>query len=337
MTGKYGVATWLAKCGWFIFAAATAASAPTAVAADAADAVESVVPNVEVLAPQDEPLAEILIQAPEPRYVAPTRHDRIGRIWAPVLINDKGPFRMVLDTGASRSGVTAEVAASLGIVPDPSAQVLLRGVTGTAAVSTIRVDSMSVGDMYISGSNLPILADAFGGAEGILGTEGLTNRRVFIDFHNDLIIISRSHNQPAPSGFVTIPFQFERGRLLVVEVQVGSVRTKAIIDTGGQSSVANLALRDSLRRRVRERVTVDRIEGVTEAIEEGQGLIAPPIAFGPLEIRSDRLTFGDMSIFKHWHFTAKPAMLIGMDVLGLFDTMIIDYQRRELQLRLEHR
>jgi hypothetical protein len=27
-------------------------------------------------------------------------------------------------------------------------------------------------------------------------------------------------------------------------------------------------------------------------------------------------------------------MLIGMDVLGLLDTLIIDYRRRELQLRL---
>jgi hypothetical protein len=30
----------------------------------------------------------------------------------------------------------------------------------------------------------------------------------------------------------------------------------------------------------------------------------------------------------------EPAVLIGMDVLGLLDTLIIDYQRHELQLRL---
>ena len=50
----------------------------------------------------------------EPRYVAPTRRDQIGRIWAPVLINGRGPFRLVLDTGASSSGVTAMVALALG-------------------------------------------------------------------------------------------------------------------------------------------------------------------------------------------------------------------------------
>src|SRR5882757_9473018 len=61
----------------------------------------------------DEELAEIIITAPEPRYVASTRRDRIGRIWAPVYINSKGPFRLVLDTGASISGVTSQVAAAL--------------------------------------------------------------------------------------------------------------------------------------------------------------------------------------------------------------------------------
>jgi hypothetical protein len=70
---------------------------------------------------------EILIEAPEPRYVAPTRRDRIGRIWAPVYINDKGPFRMVLDTGASRSGIIAHVAADLSGARH--APVMLQGAT----------------------------------------------------------------------------------------------------------------------------------------------------------------------------------------------------------------
>src|SRR5258706_4254677 len=115
----------------------------------------------------DEP-TEILIQAPEPRYVAPTRRDRIGRIWAPVYINDKGPFRMVLDTGANRSGIIAHVAADLGLVPDASAPVMLQGATGSMVVPTVLVQSLLVGDVLIKGSQLPILRDALGGAEGIL-------------------------------------------------------------------------------------------------------------------------------------------------------------------------
>jgi hypothetical protein len=39
-------------------------------------------------------------------------------------------------------------------------------------------------------------------------------------------------------------------------------------------------------------------------------------------------------IFEHWHLTREPALLIGMDALGLLDELIIDYRRRELQLRM---
>ena len=95
-------------------------------------------------------LSEVVITAPEPQFVAPTRRDQIGRIWAPVIINGKGPFRLALDTGASRSGISAGVADTLGLSPDSSRPVLLRGAMGSVAVSTVRVDSFEVGDVIVT-------------------------------------------------------------------------------------------------------------------------------------------------------------------------------------------
>jgi predicted aspartyl protease len=97
----------------------------------ASGAVAEVSPPDAAAAAIDE-LAEIMVEAPEPRYVSPTRRDQIGRIWAPVMINGHGPFRLVLDTGASHSAVTALVALALGIPLDQSPPVILRGVTGFA-------------------------------------------------------------------------------------------------------------------------------------------------------------------------------------------------------------
>src|SRR5271166_6604026 len=114
-----------------------AATAPTVTPPDAT------APPAPTAAAIDQ-LAEIMVEAREPRFVAPTRRDQIGRIWAPVYINGRGPFRLVLDTGASSSGVTAMVALALGIPTDQSPPVMLRGVNGSATVQTIRVDSLSV-------------------------------------------------------------------------------------------------------------------------------------------------------------------------------------------------
>ncbi|MGH8207547.1 MAG: retropepsin-like aspartic protease [Steroidobacteraceae bacterium] len=273
--------------------------------------------------------------------MAPTRRDRIGRIWAPVMINGQGPFRLVLDSGASSSGITPQVATMLGLPLDGTRHVLLRGVVGLATVPLVRVHSFTAGDLSFGTRDLPIVTDALGGADGILGTDGMSGRRILIDFHHDLITIARSHDQRAPQGYITIPFRMLRRRLIDVDAYVGNVHAQAIIDTGGQTTIANLALRTALEhRRAQLQSQPDEIEDVTRAVQPGASANVPPIvigtqlAGGSVKISNDRMTFGDMHIFEHWHMVNEPAMLIGMDTLGRLDILIIDYRRHELQIRL---
>src|SRR5450631_1667898 len=111
-----------------------------------------------------EELADIMVEAPEPRYVSPTRRDQIGRIWAPVMINGHGPFRLVLDTGASHSAVTSLVALALGIPTDQSPTVIEHGVTGFTTVPTNYNNSLTVGDLTGNSPVLTVVPDALLGA-----------------------------------------------------------------------------------------------------------------------------------------------------------------------------
>lgn len=285
--------------------------------------------------PPPSALQELTVTAAEPRYVAPTRRDRIGRIWAPVLLNGQGPFRLVLDTGATNSAVTAKVAQTLGMTLDYPGTITLQGATGSVKVPAIPIDSLEIGELLMEPKRLPIVPDALGGAEGILGTEGLGDKRITIEFRHDRITIMRSRNERAGPGFVTVPVKFMRGRLLVVDAWLGGVRVKAIIDTGGQSTLGNVALRDALAgRRATLPSVPDQVIGATLDIEIGDRVSTPALAMGDIVVRNPAMTFADFSIFKHWKMTDEPAMLVGMDVLGLIDTLIIDYRRRELQIRL---
>src|SRR5262249_27167250 len=153
-----------------------------------------------------------------------TLRDKIGRIWAPVFINGRGPFRLVLDTGASDSAITAPVAAALGLVPDLSHLVLVQGVAGSAIVPTVVVESLTVGDLDVTSVTLPIVADALGGAQGLLGTAGFSDKRIDIDFRRDRITLTHSHEQHAPIGFVTLPLKRSGPGLLMVEGSVAQVR-----------------------------------------------------------------------------------------------------------------
>jgi hypothetical protein len=43
-----------------------------------------------------------------------------------------------------------------------------------------------------------------------------------------------------------------------------------------------------------------------------------------------------MYIFDRWKLNGQPVLVLGMDVLGSVDELIIDYRLRELQLRTRH-
>ena len=279
-------------------------------------------------------LQEITVSAPEPRYVAPTLRDRIGRIWAPVYLNGQGPFRLVLDTGANRSAVIPSVAALLGEKARTTSRMQLRGVTGTAVVPVIKVDRMDVGDLVLQPARLPVVPDVFGGADGVLGNEGLLDKRIVVDFKHDSITVKRSRREHAAAGFQTLPITFMRDHLLVIDVQVGRVQAKAIIDTGAPETLANKALLDALKRQQKENPSTD-IVGVTLDVQQGQRALVPTIRMQDVKIRNATLTFSDVYIFQHWHLVDEPAMLLGMDVIGVLDQMVIDYKTRELQIRTE--
>ena len=274
------------------------------------------------------------MSAREPRYAAPTTRDRIGRVWVPVRINNKGPFRLVLDSGATHSAVTAKVASQLGLSVKDSPPAMMRGVTGSAVTDTIRVQSLEVGDLLVGSSLLPIVDDAFGGAEGLLGTEGMGDKRIYIDFRNDFVNISRSKGRRADVGFQALPLLRGAGKLLVVRASVANVPARAIIDTGAQSSIGNLALRDALERRLRrDKGSIDTITGATGDSQYGEGRPIPRIGLGDLQIQNAHITFGDMHIFSHWDASEEPTILIGMDILGLVDTLVIDYRRQEVHIK----
>lgn len=277
------------------------------------------------------PIEEVRVEAPEPRYVAPTLRDSIGRIWAPVLINGQGPFRLVLDTGASKSALLPRVARALN-VPMTPATMRLHGVTGSTDVSTVAINQLEVGELLMGATTLPIVPDVFGGADGVLGNEALGDKRIYIDFRRDFIEIMMSRSERPGMGMSKIPLKLTRGKLLAFRTRIGSVATTAVIDTGAQRTIGNQALRTALNRRAR---TADKEEiiGVTLDVAIGDNIATPPIAFGNATISGVRVTFTDTAIFDHWQLSNEPALLLGMDVLGLLDVLVIDYKTKELHVR----
>src|SRR3954451_1261780 len=98
-----------------------------------------------VLAQSAQDSASILPLAPaaQDRLVIPTTHDGIGRIVARVMINGAGPFRFVVDTGATHSAVSKPLVQKLNLTNGKAgaSSVLLSSVTGSAQVAMVRIES----------------------------------------------------------------------------------------------------------------------------------------------------------------------------------------------------
>jgi predicted aspartyl protease len=285
-----------------------------------------------------EPLSSEADALPEdPLFATPTRIDRVGRIVAPVMINGRGPFRMLVDTGASRTTLSPQLAEILGLESSSERTVLLNGVTGSAHVPVVTVDRIQAGEFVLHDTQTPIIqAPVMAGAQGILGVAAFKNERILVDFRNDRIEISRSrgYDKLLP-GTVSVPARRVAGGLFAIDAYVGRVRTRIVVDTGGERTLGNLALKNALAKRKGglNEVHSTHVYGATMDIHKGEFYFAPPIKIGPATLTDVAVIYGDFHVFKVWGFEDKPVMLLGMDVLGVLDQLVIDYRRKELHVR----
>jgi len=114
-------------------------------------------PNIATRAPGATEELGGLQADPEPLFAAPTRLDRIGRVMTAVMVNGKGPFRFVIDTGASRSTLAPHLARALDLKVSVGRNVMLNGVTGAAEVPTVAVDSLEIGELKFVKQDLPVI------------------------------------------------------------------------------------------------------------------------------------------------------------------------------------
>jgi predicted aspartyl protease len=271
-------------------------------------------------------------------FASPTRLDRIGRVVAPVMINGRGPFRLVVDTGASHSTFSPRLVQQLGLTLAPDATLRLNGVTGVADVPTVLVDRIEAGDVVFENTRAPVIySSIMADADGILGVAGLRTERILVDFRNDKIAITRSGTSISTDGFLKIPARRVAGGLLQVRALIGGVPANVVIDTGAERSLGNVALKNELhraaiRRKRNAQWNDTQVFGATSEVSAGQSAIGPSIRMGAATISGTEIVYGDFHIFKVWEMEKRPGALIGMDVIGTVEAMVLDYRKQEIWL-----
>jgi len=271
----------------------------------------------------------------EPLFAAPTRLDRIGRVMTMVMVNGKGPFRFVIDTGASRSTLAPHLARALNLQPSVGRNVMLNGVTGAAEVTTVAVDTLEIGALRFEKQDLPVIfTSIMGNADGILGVAGFQDQRIDVDFKRDRVSVLESNGKRPHYSMVTARATRNVNGLMIVDVRVGRrVRAKAVIDTGAERTLGNVALQMAMNRNKKRKDPVSAVvHGATPDIADGEVQSIKEATIGDMTLTNLDVIFADFHVFKLWGLDQEPAMLIGMDMLGVLERLVIDYRRNEVSM-----
>src|SRR5882762_35641 len=138
----------------------------------------------------------------ESQFAIATRFDRAGRIVVPVYIDEHGPYRFLLDTGATHSAVSDRLVAELHLTTDSGPALVVHGVTGLVSTQACTFETLRFGSITYPHPRLPVLGGfVLEGLDGILGMDFLANKRITADFTHDRVTVGESTGRRGGSQY----------------------------------------------------------------------------------------------------------------------------------------
>ena len=266
------------------------------------------------------------------------RTDDADHLSIEVLVNGKGPYHFVVDTGAETSVVADNVALALGL--PHVASVLVDGFSRRIPAQTVQVDSLAFGPFLRKSLILPVLPRQYLFADGYLGLDVINDSRVTFDFAGKTLKIEqprkRGEDRHAHAGQSTrLWASGSSGRLRVSDCLVDGVRATAFIDTGAQVSVGNRALKAALAvRGVLRDLGPLVLNGVTGGEILGEIVPVTLIKLEDLSFTDSTLAIAEVPSFDAWNVHNRPGLLIGMNFLRQFAAVTIDYRQKSIRFEL---
>ena len=271
------------------------------------------------------------------------RKDWTSRLTTPAYVNGKGPFAFVVDTGANRSVLAAELAAQLGLPPGRAAKI--HGILGLQDAATVDVESFTAGRLRLPIADVPILPRQDLGCDGFLGLDAFRNRRVDFDFRRGRVSIladgfgelDATGAQSTLTSDVVVRARERFGQLTIAEAEVVGQRIGCFIDSGAQVSVGNMAMRRILKAHTGDRSFTPIpivLYGATGQEAEGEMAQVPTLGIGALRFTDFDMSFADLHTFSLWGMQDRPAMMMGMDLLSLFTAVTVDFRQNAVRFRM---
>ena len=255
------------------------------------------------------------------------------RMTVEVQVNGRGPYRFLVDSGADTSVVGVRIARNLQLPAGSPA--MLHAMTASGPVNRVMVDELSFGNSRIRNLELPVLKEGDVGGEGMVGIDALVEQRLMMDFEKRVIKVEDARTPVQMlDGEIVVTARRRRGQLILTQVRAAGLPLEAVIDTGTEISIGNLALRDKLLRRNRDNITTVATTGVTGVTVDLEIAVIDELKVGSITLRNVPIAFAEVPPFKVFGLSDEPALLLGTDLLETFRKVSLDFQARKVRFQL---
>ena len=255
------------------------------------------------------------------------------RLSVEVQVNGRGPYRFIVDSGADTSVVGLKIARELELPLGRPA--VLNGMTSRDIVDRVKVAELTLGPTTVRNLELPALREVDLGGEGMIGIDALVQQRLMMDFEKRLIKVEdASVRYKAMPGEIVVVGRRYRGQLILTHIRAAGLPLDAVIDTGTQITIGNLALRDKLIKGNRDKFVTIPVIGVTGVKADLQFARIAELQIGPITISDVPMAFADVPPFALFGLSREPALLIGTDLLEVFRRVSLDFKARKARFQL---
>jgi hypothetical protein len=256
-----------------------------------------------------------------------------SRMTVEVQVNGRGPYHFVVDSGADTSAVGMRIARDLQL--PLGTPVILNNMTDRNIVDRVKLASLSFGPSTVSDLQVPALHEEHLGGDGMIGIDALVRQRLMMDFENRSIKVEDARRPPPHfTDEIVITARLQHGQLILTQVKAAGLTLDAVIDTGSEITIGNLALRDRLISRNLNKDWTVSATGVTGKTVDLQIGTIRTLKLGSITLGNVPVAFADVPPFRVFGLQDQPALLLGTDILEAFRKVQLDFAARKVRFQL---
>ncbi len=257
------------------------------------------------------------------------------RMTVDTQVNGRGPYHFLVDSGADTSVVGLRIAHDLALPLGTPA--ILNGTTDRSIVDRVKVAQLALGRTAIADLELPALREQDLGGEGMVGIDALVNQRLMMDFEKKVIKVedARLPEKYYP-GAIVITARRRHGQLILTQVKAAGLALDAVVDTGSEVTIGNVALRNKLIRGNHDKFWTVEATGVTGVTRNMQMALIGELKIGPITLHNVPIAFADVPPFEVFGLSKQPSLLLGTDLLATFRRVSLDFRARKVRFLLKN-